>query len=421
MNKEYDWVVVGGGIAGITTAEILSRNGLKVLLLEKSGRLCAETSKGFHEWWHVGALYTLIPDRLKTLKYITGALDDLFTYYSGFRGMNLEQSDNGLIVNKADSPWYNNKFINFKYRIKGRKLFIPWLYGVARSSILIERLSNHDWLRKRAGCVEYMLNGIINNIIIRVIKLLTLKSKFYNIKTPDIGINSRNMIEELVQNCLQNGVKIITDTKAESIKKNENQLYEINSTGEKYFAKNCVLASGHDIKRFFNDVNVKTSYAPICVAKNIRNTDQSFVELDFYPRNCINLLVKEDNYGLIGGISFNNKDKCDDYINKVIKEHKKYNNNLIPVKKYIGEKHEIILKKEKRNYIYHILQNSDGIWAVIPGKFTLAFSMAPEFYRTVYKKNSITNINTSGVSNKATKIIDKTYWQEERDKEYGIN
>ena len=29
----------------------------------------------------------------------------------------------------------------------------------------------------------------------------------------------------------------------------------------------------------------------------------------------------------------------------------------------------------------------DGDLSIIPGKFTLAFSMAPEFYRRVYKRN----------------------------------
>ncbi|MDC0531547.1 FAD-dependent oxidoreductase [Alphaproteobacteria bacterium] len=34
VNK-YDWIVIGGGITGVTTAEILSRDGKKVMLVEK--------------------------------------------------------------------------------------------------------------------------------------------------------------------------------------------------------------------------------------------------------------------------------------------------------------------------------------------------------------------------------------------------
>mgnify|MGYP001423545387 CR=1 FL=1 len=33
-------------------------------------------------------------------------------------------------------------------------------------------------------------------------------------------------------------------------------------------------------------------------------------------------------------------------------------------------------------------RDKQNIWSVIPGKFTLAFSIAPEFYRLIYKKIS---------------------------------
>ena len=88
-DSEYDWIVVGGGVSGITISEILTREGKSVLLLEKNDKLASETSKDFHEWFHSGALYTLIPDNLFTLRYLLGATDDLFEYYSCFPGMNL--------------------------------------------------------------------------------------------------------------------------------------------------------------------------------------------------------------------------------------------------------------------------------------------------------------------------------------------
>ena len=66
----YDWIIVGGGISGISIAEILCREGKSVLLLEKNSKLASETSKEFHEWVHSGALYTLVPDNLLTLRYL---------------------------------------------------------------------------------------------------------------------------------------------------------------------------------------------------------------------------------------------------------------------------------------------------------------------------------------------------------------
>ena len=87
-NQKYNWIVVGGGIAGISIAEILSRQGKSVLLVEKNSQIASETSKVFHEWLHSGALYSLVPDNFSTLPYLLGATDDLLDYYSGFNRMN---------------------------------------------------------------------------------------------------------------------------------------------------------------------------------------------------------------------------------------------------------------------------------------------------------------------------------------------
>ena len=72
-SNKYDWIVVGGGISGITIAEILCRDGKSVLLLEKNKQLSSETSKVFHEWMHSGSLYSLAPGKLLTLRYLLGA------------------------------------------------------------------------------------------------------------------------------------------------------------------------------------------------------------------------------------------------------------------------------------------------------------------------------------------------------------
>ena len=97
-NSEYDWIVVGGGISGISVAEILCREGKSVLLLEKNETLAAETSKVFHEWMHSGALYTLVSDNLLTLRYLLGATDDLLEYYSCYPRMNLNATESGVLV-----------------------------------------------------------------------------------------------------------------------------------------------------------------------------------------------------------------------------------------------------------------------------------------------------------------------------------
>ena len=79
--------------------------------------------------------------------------------------------------------------------------------------------------------------------------------------------------------------------------------------------------------------------------------------------------------------------KVDEYLSYIVSEHQKRMPGMNVVDTYVGLKKELVLKDESRNYLYHITQNSSRVWSIILGKFTLAFSMAPEFYRRVYRKN----------------------------------
>ena len=152
--KTFDWIIVGGGIAGISLSEILTREGHSVALIEKENKLASATTREFHEWFHTGSLYTLLKDDMKTLKYILGSLDDLLEFYSSFTNMNLKPSEKGLKIKEEEKGWFNPNYINFKYRLKNRKLILSWLYTVARSIALIDGIRNNDWLRRRAGIIE---------------------------------------------------------------------------------------------------------------------------------------------------------------------------------------------------------------------------------------------------------------------------
>ena len=55
IRTDYDIVVVGAGIAGLASAELLARSGRKVLLVERNRHLCGESSGAHHEWFHFGS------------------------------------------------------------------------------------------------------------------------------------------------------------------------------------------------------------------------------------------------------------------------------------------------------------------------------------------------------------------------------
>ena len=403
--SKYDWIIVGGGISGISIAEILCREGKTVLLLEKNDSLASETSKGFHEWVHSGALHTLVPDKLLTLRYLLGATDDLIEYYSSFPGMNLVPTESGIKI--SNSGWFNDDRIEFLYKI--HKLNPIWLSLVSRSAELISMVAKHDWLRKRAGS-EYGGSGIkLQNQLRNTVAQLRSHTDFFSVTSPDFTMNSRILISELLSSAINNGLDVLTGAEVEAITDNKDEVH-VNVLDETYKAKNVVVCSPVATADLFG-LPIKTAYAPMATVENIPDTENSFVELDYWPRKCINLLKKGNGIGLAGGITLNKQSDVKPYLKFVIERHKIRNPSLRVVDSYVGLKQELVQKGENRNYLYHINQASSNVWTVVLGKFTLAFSMAPEFYRRIYHKNP-SKITKTDISSEVNPLVSPTAWQE---------
>ena len=408
--KKYEWGVIGSGIAGIAIAEILTRQGHSVVLIEKNKTLASETTREFHEWLHTGALYTLVPDRLTTLRFILGSIDDLIEYYSKYNRMNMLPTVSGLEIDDTTKGWFNNNYINFKYRLKRRKITFPWIYGIARSIYLIERIHQHDWLRRRAGELTPFKEGRKKRVIKLINELLQSKELFKTVKTPDFTINSRYVLRDMLSMAVDNGLEISLNNTIKSIETKNNHKIII-GTNENIHVDKVAICNGSGIQDFTN-VKTTTSYAPIAVVSGIPEDYKSFVELDYFPKNCINLLTKDEGFGLAGGISLSDRTKCDQYLDNVMIKHQSLVPNIKELSRYIGIKTEIAFKNEPRGYLFHIVEIDEGSWVVVPGKFTLAFSLAPEFYRRVYKKNPTKYFKTNPPNQDATKKVSNTVWED---------
>ena len=404
-NQVYDWIVIGGGISGISVSEILSRGGKKVLLIEKNEKLASETSKVFHEWLHSGSLYTLARDRLLTLRYLLGATDDLLEYYDCFSGMNLNPTDKGISV--SDNGWFNNQYIEYRYKL--HKFNPIWLSFVSRSINIIDLLGQHDWLRRRAGSeygeseikFSYWFNYIIEQI--------KNDSDFFTKTSPDITINSRKLIIDIINVALSNGLNVLTGSEVIKLDEKDNFTF-VTTKNETYQAKNVVVCNPDFVAKFF-DIPIKVGYAPIAVVENVPEEECSFVELDYNIRKCINLIKKENGIAQAGGITMSRQEKVGPYLDYIIAQHKKRNPSIKVIDSYVGLKKELVEKNKNRNYLYHINKHSNRIWSIVLGKFSLAFSMAPEFYRQIYKENPPKIITETSIQSD-NNLVSKTSWQE---------
>ena len=257
MKNVYDWIIVGGGIAGISVAEILTREGKSVMLLEKNSSLASETSKEFHEWFHSGALHTLAPDNLLTLRYLLGSADDLFQYYGNFKSMNLIPSESGIEI--KDNGWVNNNYITYKFK---KHLWNPiWLGMVSRSTNIIDMIDSHDWLRRRAGS-EYGSSKVkFKHWFSNINNQVTSRGAFFEKESPDFTMNSRVLINDLLSSSIENGLQV--ELNANVVKVNETtDNVKVQTLDDEYIGKDIVICSPDAISNLIG-TPIKKGFAPI--------------------------------------------------------------------------------------------------------------------------------------------------------------
>ena len=402
-------------MAGVANAEILSRFGLKVLILEQNKKLSMETTNVYHEWFHTGTLYTILADKLRTTRYCLGAVDDLLEFYSGFQRMNLLPGSKGFSV--KGPGWFDQNQVEYRYQ----KSFLHpwWAFSVARARWLVEEIKGHDWLRRKAGSSHdgFRLNPFM------IFKHFSSGKKCESVTSPDMGIRTQEILGDLVRSFLLQGGKIQLDNKVISVKEKKSSCDVLCHNGKIFSSDKILYCCAQGVSRLRPEIPIKISYAPMHVCHGLGSNAKSFVELHPNPSKCINLIVKERGFGLAGGISFEKQEQARTYAEFLWKEHSRRNPKLKLLDSYIGLKQEALIPGQPRNYLYHILPVSPRQWAVILGKFTLMFSMAPEFARLALGKNPPRSTTESKIPldrpNQHSSLIAKPRWRAAAEKYLG--
>jgi len=270
-------------------------------------------------------------------------------------------------------------------------------------------MNQHDWLRRRAGSDYDSSKLRLSHWVSNIAKQFSNSSDFLHKSSPDITMNSRVLISDILSAAKAKDLEVATESSVKNIIEKNNIVYVETNNGS-YQAKNTVICSPDVISKLLG-VQLKIGYAPMAIVENVPEDEKSFVELDYNLKKCINLLKKDEGIGQVGGITVNREEDVDIYLSYIISEHKKRNPSIKVVDTYVGLKKELVNNGEDRNYLYHINQNSDHIWSVVLGKFSLAFSAAPEFFRRVYHKNPPKIISTSH-KELSDGLISETSWKE---------
>jgi len=280
---------------------------------------------------------------------------------------------------------------------------------VSRSLSIVKKIKSHDWLRRRAGALYGDSRLSRRNWFDSYMEIFRSRSEFFEIESPDITMNSRVLIDDLISNAMKNGAEVLTNQNITDVQELE-EVVKVFTHDREFISDKVVICAPELIASLF-DKKIAHTFAPIAVVKGLPENAKSFVELDYYTKTCINLLTKGDGIGQAGGISLSNESQVAPYLDYVISQHKKRYPSMEVVGSYVGLKREVVQSGHDRGYLYHIDKQSDRVWSMILGKFTLAFSAAPEFYRQVYDKNPSKDFNAESLEKDAS-LVSNTAWNE---------
>lgn len=403
--REFEYAVVGGGIAGLAIAEMFARSGKSVALIERNDRLCQEASAAQHGWFHFGSLYSIFPQN-QFLRTMIGGVEDLLEFYSDFDGMNIRVTDNGqLVFPQSEECWFRDEPIEYivsarndpdfdmrtssNIREYSRKLFflLTWEMAIKQFISRHQRFHKHNWRSgvpashwiPRAGWRDYSREVITKP---DSADLNLDRDTHFRIVGFDRPMHASAIIRDLARSLVGAGAFVSVGTEVERLE-TTGAGTRLHTSGGSFHAAKVIVAAGKWLSHFLRRAeDAKVLASPLLVAYPAVSP-MNFVRMTPFVEKSVNHLhhrVAGREYSLIGGGYFADPNDAA-AVARASERLRDMARNVFPdlsqakyVETYLGYKTEIIAKSGERNYQYFIREIDQGVYAVVPGKFSLSFS-----------------------------------------------
>lgn len=420
---KYDTIIIGAGAAGIATAELMSRNGKNVLLLESNDKVACGASVEHHGWYHMGSLYAIIKSG-KFMKACVKGTGDLLAYYAQFPRMNLSIDTEGNLKtnSKTNNNWFTGQKIHYVVACHNDQDFknyansslitylsavmrrLAWHFSVRRFVKRHVNYHNYQWsnddvaIKKVTDRTGFMKNrSRINKL--RISEAEIDQRTHIEIEGFDQTMNSELILSDLLNAFIKNGGELKTNSCVTNVK-HEDQGILVFCENATFCGSNVIVCCGKWTDQVVigesNNTSLKKTMSPLMVV-HPKICAENFVRLTPFVDRTINHIIHKTNdleYSVIGSGFFTNElqNENENEINKLNKLFTSRVEEVFPklhqskcLEIYWGTKTENSNTWDERNYAYSIEEKEPNIWQVVPGKFSLIFSLAIQVYKTVYE------------------------------------
>ena len=236
--------VLGSGIAGLSVAEILSRNGWTITLLESAAELGGQASRATQNWLHTGWLYAALPNKSAML----GCSEALRLFRPIYGGVlpagvvNVDVAGGSVSYPASDSGWFSSERLHYVYATAAAEL--SWLEGVAwrrhLRSVVFPRLRALGYNTAPTSALAPDLSALLdawegdpNG-----------HSKYSVVRSTDAQINTRRVLDTLLQ-LLGERAEVLCDVEYSVLEHAGRTSLSIN--GQLHTPELVILASGASI------------------------------------------------------------------------------------------------------------------------------------------------------------------------------
>jgi glycine/D-amino acid oxidase-like deaminating enzyme len=390
--------ILGSGIAGLSLAEILSRNGWRITLLDSAHDLGGDASRSTQNWLHTGWLYAGLP-YASAMRDCAKALRLFQTTYASVLPseiLNIQAGDQGVAYPVSSSGWFSPERVHYAFAVATRDLSALQKATWSRylDCVPLRRLRGLGYSTEAAADLPRAFLDLMNHWEGGD---ESGHSKYRVIESTDARVDTKRVLSSLLR-MLGENAQVIAGARYQLERQGDRTAVIID--GETHTPDLCVIAAGKSIAPLLCRIgadavakNFKSICSPIVVLRRALELPNFIRFTPNLPEtvNHMKYVVGDRDVSTIGSYDYHPADEHPDiapFVEKVCRRFGLATSEVVG--SYYGTKTEFTGSLERR-YNHAVDAVNANTYFAIAGKFSQFPLVVNEFARRLGLRVDIAN------------------------------